>query len=527
MKLDGALARIEHEERPPGLRRRRPPAAGGRARRRARAGRARVRRQHPRHRRRRGAHERERLRRRARPRARVGRRLRRRRGPTAARPSELGFDYRRSNLGPREVVARASFALEPQRPRAGEGGARGPARPPQARPSRRASRPSARPSRTPTTRARRAAPRASCSRRRVARGCEVGRRALLAQARELHREPRRRDHDATCCALIAEGRRRVRERFGVELEPEVQLLGDIAFPSEAQAVTPGRASCSRGASSLGAVALIARGAASLGWLSVVARLVARARRAREDHRPHDPRRAGDPAHPAPGRHAHDDAALHASGAGAGGRRLSRRCSRSRSSADFPNTLVIRVREHRPVAALVVRRRPPGRGGQRRDAAAAQERDGSLPAVKVDAIPARDAARRGDAGRAPGARAGGRPGAAAAAARPRLQGPGRRAGRDARAGRRCGSARRRGWRRSGPRPRACWPTRRRGGAVAARRAPARAAGGQLRRRPGVGRGGGARRGRRSRRRSPAPRAPTGAQPGPARRAPLRPTVQPQP
>ena len=35
--------------------------------------------------------------------------------------------------------------------------------------------------------------------------------------------------------LIAEGRRRVRERFGVVLEPEVQLLGDIAVPSEAQA----------------------------------------------------------------------------------------------------------------------------------------------------------------------------------------------------------------------------------------------------------------------------------------------------
>jgi UDP-N-acetylenolpyruvoylglucosamine reductase len=28
-------------------------------------------------------------------------------------------------------------------------------------------------------------------------------------------------------ALMAEGRRRVRERFGVTLEPEVQLLGDI------------------------------------------------------------------------------------------------------------------------------------------------------------------------------------------------------------------------------------------------------------------------------------------------------------
>ena len=28
-------------------------------------------------------------------------------------------------------------------------------------------------------------------------------------------------------ALMAEGRRRVRERFGVELEPEVQFLGDV------------------------------------------------------------------------------------------------------------------------------------------------------------------------------------------------------------------------------------------------------------------------------------------------------------
>ena len=35
--------------------------------------------------------------------------------------------------------------------------------------------------------------------------------------------------------LIAEGRRRVRERFGVALEPEVQLLGEAAFPFEDEA----------------------------------------------------------------------------------------------------------------------------------------------------------------------------------------------------------------------------------------------------------------------------------------------------
>ena len=62
------------------------------------------------------------------------------------------------------------------------------------------------------------------------RGLEVGRRAVLAQARELHREPRRpRDHRRRL-ALMAEGRRRVRERFGVTLEPEVQLLGEVRLP---------------------------------------------------------------------------------------------------------------------------------------------------------------------------------------------------------------------------------------------------------------------------------------------------------
>jgi UDP-N-acetylenolpyruvoylglucosamine reductase len=29
---------------------------------------------------------------------------------------------------------------------------------------------------------------------------------------------------------MAEGRRRVQERFGVQLEPEVQTLGNVSFP---------------------------------------------------------------------------------------------------------------------------------------------------------------------------------------------------------------------------------------------------------------------------------------------------------
>ena len=35
---------------------------------------------------------------------------------------------------------------------------------------------------------------------------------------------------ADVLAVMAEGRRRVLDRFGVELEPEVQTLGDVRFP---------------------------------------------------------------------------------------------------------------------------------------------------------------------------------------------------------------------------------------------------------------------------------------------------------
>ncbi len=37
---------------------------------------------------------------------------------------------------------------------------------------------------------------------------------------------------ADIIALMAEGRRRVHERFGVELEPEVQVLGEVEWPED-------------------------------------------------------------------------------------------------------------------------------------------------------------------------------------------------------------------------------------------------------------------------------------------------------
>ena len=43
---------------------------------------------------------------------------------------------------------------------------------------------------------------------------------------------------ADVVALIAEGRRRVRDRSGIVLEPEVQLLGDVEFPWERRMTAP-------------------------------------------------------------------------------------------------------------------------------------------------------------------------------------------------------------------------------------------------------------------------------------------------
>ena len=103
-------------------------------------------------------------------------------------PDELGFSYRRSNLGPREVVARASFALTPGRARGVKAtlaemrAARHAAQPS-------ASRPSARPSRTRTTRARRAAAPASCSTRRAAAGSRSAARASRRSTRTSSRTP--------------------------------------------------------------------------------------------------------------------------------------------------------------------------------------------------------------------------------------------------------------------------------------------------------------------------------------------------
>jgi UDP-N-acetylenolpyruvoylglucosamine reductase len=140
-------------------------------------------------------------------------------------PADLGFRYRRSNLGAREIVARASFKLSPAAPDAVK------ATLAEMRASRRAAQPSGIKTfgstfKNPDD------PRAD-GRSAGMLLDEAGCRGLAvggARFSEKHANFVENTGDATTAdviALMGEGRRRVRERFGVELEPEVQFLGEV------------------------------------------------------------------------------------------------------------------------------------------------------------------------------------------------------------------------------------------------------------------------------------------------------------
>jgi UDP-N-acetylenolpyruvoylglucosamine reductase len=143
-------------------------------------------------------------------------------------PGELDFSYRRSNLGAGEVVARASFALTPADPDAIRATLA----------SMRGRRREAQPSGIKTfgsTFKNPEDPRAegrSAGQLLEAAGCR-GLRVGGARFSEKHANFVENDRDASTAdvlALMAEGRRRVHDRFGVELEPEVQVLGEAEPP---------------------------------------------------------------------------------------------------------------------------------------------------------------------------------------------------------------------------------------------------------------------------------------------------------
>jgi UDP-N-acetylenolpyruvoylglucosamine reductase len=143
-------------------------------------------------------------------------------GTERRRPEQLGFRYRRSNLGRGEVVARASFALTPAEPASVK------ATLAEMRASRKAAQPSGIKTfgstfKNPDDDGRSAGvllDQAGC------RGLTVG-GARFSEKHANFVENMGEATTADVVALMAEGRRRVRERFGVELEPEVQFLGEV------------------------------------------------------------------------------------------------------------------------------------------------------------------------------------------------------------------------------------------------------------------------------------------------------------
>jgi UDP-N-acetylenolpyruvoylglucosamine reductase len=145
-------------------------------------------------------------------------------GAERRRPDELGFAYRRSNLGSGEVVARASFKLVPAE------SATVKATLAEMRVQRRAAQPSGiktfgstfKNPDDPHAEGRTAGQlldAAGC------RGLRIG-GARLSEKHANFVENTGEATTADVLELMEEGRRRVRQRFGVELEAEVQVLGD-------------------------------------------------------------------------------------------------------------------------------------------------------------------------------------------------------------------------------------------------------------------------------------------------------------
>ncbi len=143
-------------------------------------------------------------------------------------PEELGLAYRRSALEPSEVVARASFALAPAPPQSVK----------QTLAEMRSARREAQPSGIRTFGSTFKNPDDAEAGSRTAgellaaagcNGLQHG-RARFSPKHANFVENTGGASTADVVALMAEGRRRVLERFGVALEPEVQLLGAVRFP---------------------------------------------------------------------------------------------------------------------------------------------------------------------------------------------------------------------------------------------------------------------------------------------------------
>jgi UDP-N-acetylenolpyruvoylglucosamine reductase len=144
-------------------------------------------------------------------------------------PEDLGFAYRRSNLGPGEVVSRASFGLaegdvaEIKDTLARMRGQRREAQPSGIKTFGSTFKNPADDERAEGRTAGQLLEAVGC------RGLQVG-GARFSPKHANFVENAGSATTADILALMAEGRRRVHERFGVVLEPEVQILGGVSWP---------------------------------------------------------------------------------------------------------------------------------------------------------------------------------------------------------------------------------------------------------------------------------------------------------
>ena len=149
-------------------------------------------------------------------------------GTERRRPDRLGFAYRSSNLGPGEVVARVSFALSPADPETVRETLAG------MRERRREAQPSGIKTfgstfKNPEDPGAEGMTAGQLLEAAGCRGLAVGGARFSAK----HANFVENGGEATTAdvlELMAEGRRRVHERFGVVLEPEVQHLGELRLP---------------------------------------------------------------------------------------------------------------------------------------------------------------------------------------------------------------------------------------------------------------------------------------------------------
>jgi UDP-N-acetylmuramate dehydrogenase len=149
-------------------------------------------------------------------------------GRERCRPEQLEFAYRSSNLEQGEVVSRASFHLRPGEPeeiRQTMEGMRG---------RRREAQPSGIKTFGSTFKNPQEAEGRTAGELLEEAGCQGLERggARFAPKHANFVENTGRATTADVLELMAAGRRRVHERFGVVLEPEVQLLGELHWPAD-------------------------------------------------------------------------------------------------------------------------------------------------------------------------------------------------------------------------------------------------------------------------------------------------------